>query len=73
MRNRPTARQGQPLPRTVTELIDELASRYPELRPTPGHSTEQIMFDAGARSVVLHLLTWQEQTRQKDRQPDVSY
>lgn len=72
MRNKPTPIASPRLPRTVAELIDELARRYPEPRPGPGRPLDEIMFAAGARSVVLMLQDWQAKTRQKDLQPDVS-
>jgi hypothetical protein len=61
------------MPRTVAELIIELAARYPETRPAPDQSRDQIMFDSGARSVVLLLQAWQAQTVQKERHPEVSF
>lgn len=73
MRHKPTARQGAAMPRTVAELVTELAARYPEPRPVPDQSRDQIMFDSGARSVVLLLQTWAAQTAQKERHPEVSF
>lgn len=72
MRNPPSFSPCQPLPRTVVELIDELAKRYPEPSPVPGMSLDEVLFNAGRRSVILMLLAWQAQTRQKDFQTDVS-
>lgn len=43
------------LPATVEELLKFLEELIPEPAPRPTDSREQLMFDAGRRSVVLQL------------------
>lgn len=50
-----------PFPATVPELLQELQRLYPEPTPRPGDSHDKIIYDAGARSVVLGLLKWRDQ------------
>lgn len=58
-----TARK-YPFPALDMALIDALDGRYPAPKPRPGESKDQIMFDAGARSVVEKLLEeFQRQNR----------
>lgn len=42
-------------PATVEELMQFLNERYPEPQPRPGEPLDQVMWDAGRRSVFLEL------------------
>lgn len=55
-RHRPQARGPRTLPLNIYELVKELGRQYPEPRPTPGQASDDIMYAAGQRSVVLALL-----------------
>lgn len=48
------------LPHTVEELLQLLDELIPEPTPRPTDTREQIMFDAGRRSVVLQLYEMRE-------------
>lgn len=57
----------QNVPAIPADLLAWLDAVFPEKSPTLGQDMEQIMFDAGARSVVRRLLT------EKERQDKVTY
>lgn len=51
------------LPVTIDMLIEELDKEIPEVNPTPKTKLEELMFQAGRRSVVLYLKQLQEDSR----------
>jgi hypothetical protein len=51
------------LPLTIDVLIDELDAEIPEVNPNPKSNIQDLMFQAGRRSVVLYLKQLREQSR----------
>lgn len=54
-------------PRTVEEFLDELERRFPEPRYEPGMTNDQVMFEAGRRSVVTLMRDAHKHATRKDR------
>lgn len=64
-RHQPTARDTRdPIPLSTADLIDWLEKACPEPRPHPNSSQEQIMYDAGRRSLV-HMIRQEFEKRTK--------
>jgi len=51
------------LPVTIDTLIDELDAEIPEVNPNPQSKLEDLMYQAGRRSVVLYLKQLREDSR----------
>lgn len=47
-------------PGTVGDLIAALDKLFPEHLPVPGESPDKTFYEAGQRSVILHLKQWRE-------------
>lgn len=43
------------MPATIRDFIAFLEERFPETKPRPGQTVEEIMFTAGQRSVALQM------------------
>lgn len=53
-------------PRSVEEMMDLLNRRFAEPRISPTMTPEEVMYVAGQRSVVLHLLALEHITQIKE-------
>lgn len=53
-------------PRTPEQFLEELERRAPEPRPGPEQSIEQIMFEAGRRSIAREMRDLYHLTRKRD-------
>lgn len=51
------------LPASIDSLIDQLDAEIPEVNPRPSLSIEDVMFQAGRRSVVLYLKQLRDDSR----------